>query len=64
MDPALGTLAGQSSAWSAVQAWGAGVGGRLWALRRGSGILQCATLNPWAWTLRPFSEWCCLPLMQ
>lgn len=30
----------------------------------GSGILQCTTLNPWAWTLRPFSEWCCLPLMQ
>ena len=53
----------ESLAWSAVQAWG-GVGGRLWALRTGSRILQRTALNLWAWTLRPFSKWCCLPLVQ
>lgn len=60
VDPALGTLAGQR-AWPGQQFRpGAGVGGWLWALRRGSRILQRTTLNLWAWTLRPFSERCCL----
>lgn len=54
VDPALGTLAGQRACSQQFRP-GAGVGGWLWALRRGSRILQRTTLNLWAWTLRPFS---------